>query len=92
MSVGLVVVACWLLSAASGPAEYADFIELMNSLPGQLLLLGWSFSFFYHLMNGIRHLVWDVGLGFEKHQANASAYFVIITAVLITALFWLVLL
>ena len=91
MSVGLVVIAAWLLSAASGPVEYAEFVEMMSSLPGQLLLLGWSFSFFFHLMNGVRHFVWDAGRGFEIHQANASGYFVIIGAVLVTAGFWLVL-
>jgi succinate dehydrogenase / fumarate reductase cytochrome b subunit len=91
MSVGLVVMAAWLHSAASGPTAYAEFIDLMRSRPAQLLLLVWSFSFFFHLMNGVRHFVWDVGHGFEKHQANASGYFVIITAVIITAGFWLVL-
>lgn len=92
MSVGLVAFAAWLLSAASGPAAYAEFVRLMSSLPGQLLLLGWSFSFFFHLMNGVRHFVWDAGRGFEKQQANASGFFVIITAVVLTAAFWLVLL
>jgi len=92
MSVGLVVMAAWLVSAATGPAEYNGFVELMTSTLGQLLLVGWSFAFFFHLMNGVRHLVWDTGRGFEKHQANASAYFVIITAILITGGFWLVLL
>jgi succinate dehydrogenase / fumarate reductase cytochrome b subunit len=92
MSVGLVFMAAWLLSAATGPTQYTAFVELMNSLPGQLLLLGWSFSFFFHLMNGVRHLAWDVGFGFEKQQANNSGYFVIFTAVAMTAVFWLVLL
>lgn len=91
MSVGLIVMAAWLVSAASGSADYEKFVGLMNSLPGMLLLIGWSFAFFFHLMNGVRHLVWDSGRGFEKQQANASAYFVIIAAVVVTAAFWLML-
>jgi len=55
-------------------------------------LIGWSFAFFFHLANGIRHLVWDTGHGFEKRQANASAWFVLITALVLTAGFWAVLL
>ena len=92
MSVGLVLLALWLISAAAGAEEYAEFSSLMSTLPGRLLLIGWSFAFFYHLANGIRHLVWDTGRGFEKHQANASAWFVIILAVIVTIVFWLKLL
>jgi succinate dehydrogenase / fumarate reductase cytochrome b subunit len=88
MSVGLILLAVWLTSAAAGAEEYAEFVALMSTLPGRLLLIGWSFAFFYHLANGIRHLVWDTGRGFEKHQANASAWFVIILAVVVTAVFW----
>jgi succinate dehydrogenase / fumarate reductase cytochrome b subunit len=92
MTVGLVVLAAWLVTAASGAAEYERFTAMMSTLTGRLVLIGWSFAFFYHLANGIRHLVWDTGRGFEKHQANASAWFVIIAAILITAGFWMVLL
>lgn len=92
MSVGLVVMTAWLVSAANGSADYEKFVALMSSLPGTLLLIGWSFAFFFHLMNGVRHLVWDAGRGFEKQQANASAYLVIISAVVTTIAFWLVLL
>jgi len=92
MSVGLVVLATWLVSAASGVDDYDQFVTLMSTLAGRLLLIGWSFAFFYHLANGIRHFVWDSGRGFEKRQANASAWFVLILSVATTAVFWLVLL
>ena len=91
MSVGLLVLAAWLVSAAAGPVEYDAFTALLDTLLGRALLIGWSFAFFYHFGNGIRHLVWDVGYGFEKHQANASAWIVLISAVVVTAAFWLVL-
>jgi succinate dehydrogenase / fumarate reductase cytochrome b subunit len=50
-----------------------------------------SFAFFYHLANGIRHLVWDLGYGYEIRQANASSWVVIVATVVLTLLYWLVL-
>ena len=47
------------------------FMAVMDSVLGKVLLIGWSFAFFFHLCNGVRHLVWDTGRGFEKAQANA---------------------
>ena len=84
------VLAAWLVSAAAGEAEYEQFRTMMATVVGRLLLIGWSFAFFYHLSNGIRHLFWDAGRGFEKHQANASAWFVVVVSVAVTAAFWLV--
>jgi succinate dehydrogenase / fumarate reductase cytochrome b subunit len=88
MTAGLVVLAAWLVSAASGSDDYDQFVTLMSTLAGRLLLVGWSFAFFFHLANGVRHFVWDTGRGFEKRQANASAWFVLVTAVLATVLLW----
>ncbi len=87
-AVGLLVLAAWLIQAAGGETSYAAFTTVMGSVPGLLILAAFSFSFFYHLCNGIRHLVWDAGRGFEKHQANTSAYVVIVVALLLTAAFW----
>ncbi len=88
MAVGLVVLAAWLMNAAAGPDEYLRFQTLMSTMLGRLLLIGWSLAFFYHLSNGIRHLVWDSGRGFEKAQANRSSYLVLASAAVLTALFW----
>lgn len=89
LSLGLLVLAAWLLQAAAGPEQYQMFRDAMSHPVGKLLLIGWSFAFFLHLGNGIRHLVWDVGRGFEKHQANASAWAVLLVAVALTAAFWM---
>lgn len=91
MSIGLIVLAAWLVAAASGAEDYARFADLMSTLIGRLFLIGWSYAFFYHLANGIRHLVWDTGRGLEKHQANASAWFVLLLSVLLTAGLWVLL-
>ena len=89
MSLGLVVLAYWLWTVSSGSADYARFNELTSTLVGKLLLIGWSFAFFYHFANGVRHLVWDTGRGFEKHQANASAWFVLLLSIGMTAVYWI---
>ena len=88
LSVGLVVYAAWMMTAAGEPAAYERFVMLLDSLPGRVLLIGWSAAFFLHLGNGIRHLVWDAGRGLEKSQANRSGWFVVVFTVVATLLFW----
>ena len=88
MTAGFVLFVVWLADAASGPEAYAVFAGAMGSPVGLVLLIGWSFAFFYHLCNGIRHLMWDTGRGFEKSQATASAWIVIVLAAVLTAVFW----
>jgi succinate dehydrogenase / fumarate reductase cytochrome b subunit len=88
LSVGFIVLAAWLFNAAAGQASYAVFLAYLQTAFGKVALIAWSFAFFFHLANGIRHLVWDVGHGFEIRQANASAWFVLIMSTLLTALFW----
>lgn len=88
LSLGFVVFVAWLFDAASGPGAYEVFAAAAGSVTGKLLLVGWSFAFFYHLSNGARHLYWDTGRGMEKAQANASSWWVLISAVALTAVFW----
>lgn len=88
MSVGLIVLVAWLFDAASGPDAYATFLAIMDSAIGRLALVAWSLAFFYHLSNGVRHLIWDSGRGFEKVDANRSSWLVLLATVALTALFW----
>lgn len=90
MAIGFILFVFWLGDMAVGPDAYAAFMDVVDSTIGRVLLVGWSWAFFYHLANGIRHLVWDAGYGFEKNQANASAWIVIVLSVLATAGFWAV--
>ena len=88
MAVGLLVFASWLM-AASGSADYYTVVAgLLGSPLGKLLLIGWSTAFFLHLANGVRHLIWDAGYGFEKSQASSSGWFVVVITVVLTAAFW----
>ena len=88
LSIGLLVLAAWLMQAAAGPPAYLTFTTLMSSIIGKLLLIGWSFAFFFHAANGVRHLVWDTGRGLGKQHADRSAWFVIGFSVAVTAAFW----
>ncbi len=88
MSVGFIVLTGWLFDAAMGADTYAAMLSYLDTMVGKLLLMGWSFAFFFHLSNGVRHLIWDSGRGFEKTTANASAWFVLLLAIVLTALFW----
>jgi succinate dehydrogenase / fumarate reductase cytochrome b subunit len=88
MAVGFIVYVAWLFDAASGPDAYTTLLGAMESTLGCVLLVGWSYAFFYHLSNGIRHLIWDTGRGLEKGQATASAWFVIVASIVLTAAFW----
>lgn len=89
LTAGLVILAAWLISAASGAASYDAFVSAMSGVLGRIALAAWSFAFFFHLANGVRHLVWDAGCGFEKHQANASAVAVIVLTIVLTLAYWL---
>ncbi len=88
LSAGTVMLLYWLVAAALGPATYAEAQRCFAAIPTQLLLVGWTFAFFYHLSNGIRHLFWDAGLGFELASTYRSGYLVIGTAVIMTGLTW----
>lgn len=91
LSIGFIALVVWLEAIALGASSYESLSGWMSSGIGQLLLLGWCFSFFFHLSNGVRHLFWDAGRGFEKRQVTASSWVVIVAAFLLTGSYWLVL-
>lgn len=88
LSVGALVLSGWLISVAVGYDAYARVAAWLAGPIGALLLFGWTFCFFFHLGNGIRHLVWDAGKGYEKATARRSGWAVVIAALVLTAGFW----
>lgn len=70
MAAGMVLIAWWLIATASGPDSYAPFAAVARSIFGQIVLLGFAWALAFHLLNGIRHLAWDVGYGFDPKSAN----------------------
>jgi succinate dehydrogenase / fumarate reductase cytochrome b subunit len=89
LAVGALFLVCWIVSAASGPAAFAGLRGFIGSWLGYLILFGWSVALFYHLCNGIRHLFWDAGYGFELKTAYASGYAVLVGTVVLTLLAWI---
>lgn len=90
LSVGLVALVAWLAVIAYDFIPYDPVLAFMRSLPGRVVLFGFSFAFFFHLSNGIRHLIWDTGRLFEKRQVDMSAWFVLLASVSMTLFYWLV--
>lgn len=88
LSIGTLLLVYWLASAAYGPAAYERASHVLGSPIGLLVLFAFSFCLFYHLANGIRHLFWDVGLGFELATAVKSGRVVVAAAVVLTVLTW----
>ncbi len=89
LAVGTLLLVCWVISAADGPASYAALQAFNGSWLGKLLLFGWSVALFYHLCNGIRHLFWDAGYGYELKTAYASGYAVLAGTAALTLLAWI---
>jgi len=81
----------WLAAAAAGPERYARALETLGSPVVQLLLFGGVLSFSYHLLNGIRHLFWDAGYGFELPVARKSGWAVAIASIVLALALWFVL-
>jgi succinate dehydrogenase / fumarate reductase cytochrome b subunit len=88
LSLGTVVLAYWLIAAASGADSYQQAQDLLGSWLGLVFLFGWSFALFYHLCNGIRHLFWDIGLGMDIKMVYLSGKLVLIASLILTALAW----
>jgi succinate dehydrogenase / fumarate reductase cytochrome b subunit len=90
LTVGALVLAWWLIALASGPTAYTIVENVFTTAWFRVLLVLWTFSFFFHLSNGVRHLVWDSGLGFEPSQIRASGWIVVIVSALAAIVFALV--
>ncbi len=89
LAVGSILLAWWLIAVAAGGQVFAATHAFIASPIGVLLLFLWSVAFFYHLCNGIRHLAWDAGYGFELRTAHLSGYAVLAATVVLTVLAWL---
>jgi succinate dehydrogenase / fumarate reductase cytochrome b subunit len=84
LALGLVALSYWFVSLAGGPDSYAAAARLFASPFGLAVLLGWTFSFLFHLLNGVRHLFWDAGKGFERTQRHLSGWFAVLGAIALT--------
>jgi succinate dehydrogenase / fumarate reductase cytochrome b subunit len=90
LSFGALALIGWLVSIVAGYDAYSTVNQLYGSIIGVIALFGWTFCFFYHCCNGIRHLCWDIGKGFEKRTAQQSGLLVVAAALVLTVGLWAV--
>jgi succinate dehydrogenase / fumarate reductase cytochrome b subunit len=88
--VGGLIAAAWAIALAQGPDRYAQFKGLLGSVPGKVVMFGLTIAFFYHLANGVRHLVWDTGHGLDLKSANASSVAIFAFTLAATLAVWVI--
>jgi succinate dehydrogenase / fumarate reductase cytochrome b subunit len=85
---GLAVLTWWLMALAKGPDAYATFEKASHHPLGLVVLIGLTWSFFQHLLSGIRHLSMDTGAAFDLGVNKTFAVLTIVGSVVLTALLW----
>lgn len=88
LSIGTVMMVLWLVALADGEQAYRGMLEFMSGPVVLLALVGWTLALFYHLLNGIRHLLWDTGAMLDLKPARASGWIVVFAALVLTAIVW----
>jgi succinate dehydrogenase cytochrome b subunit len=87
LSLGLLVLVYWLMAVASGTPAYDRALAILASPPLKVLYAALLFTFSYHLVAGVRHLIWDTGHGLERNESKRSAWIVGLVSVLLTVAF-----
>jgi succinate dehydrogenase / fumarate reductase, cytochrome b subunit len=90
LGVGTLLLTWWLVAAATSAESFATVQGFIGSPIGLLLLFGWTYALFFHMCNGIRHLAWDLGLGFEKPEYHFTGWLAVGASTVLTVLVWIV--
>ena len=90
LSAGAILLVWWLVAAASGPETYEGVENFLGSWIGLLVLFGWTTGLFYHLCNGIRHLVWDTGQALDLKSTYRGGWLVVGGTAVLTVVTWIV--
>ena len=88
LGIGALLLTYWLISIAAGPSQFETAQNLLGSWVGICLLIAWSFGFFFHLCNGVRHLFWDAGKGYELKNVYATGWLVVLISFVCVGLVW----
>jgi len=88
--VGTLLLAWWLLAAASGPNAYAIFQSAASSFIGRIVLFGYSWALIHHMLGGVRHLIWDTGHGFGAAEREWLARANLVGSIVLTIILWIV--
>ncbi|MDC1194372.1 succinate dehydrogenase, cytochrome b556 subunit [Pseudomonadota bacterium] len=89
LSMGSIILVLWIIALTLGEETYAMFSLIVNHWFSKFVLLGFTFGLFYHLSNGIRHLFWDAGYGYDLKVAYMSGSVVVVASLFFTAVTWL---
>ena len=89
LGAGTLLMAYWLIAIAAGPEAFATAQGFVGSIVGRIILLGFTFALAFHFSNGIRHLFWDSGRGFELSTVHTSGWIVVIASVVLTLAIWI---
>ena len=90
LSFGIILLIAWILATAAGENYFNTMNSIITSWVGKLVLVGFTWALFYHLCNGVRHLFWDAGYGFELSTVYKSGYATVGASVLLTAAAWII--
>ena len=86
LSIGSFIIVAWIVSLSMGMESYSNFMSIVDNWFIQTIIFGFAFALFYHFSNGIRHLFWDAGLGFELKSVYVSGSIVVLNAIILTSL------
>ena len=86
LSIGSFIIVAWIVSLSMGIESYSYFMSIVDNWFVQAIIFGFAFALFYHFSNGIRHLFWDAGLGFELKSVYISGSIVVLNAIILTTL------
>ncbi len=86
---GTALIAWWFIAAAAGPGPLDLVNAVLGHWLGQLVLLGFTWALFHHMLGGIRHFIWDTGRGLEPGPRVALTWFALVGALVLTGLTWL---
>ena len=87
---GTLLLVWWLVALAAGPVAFRQFQFCMTSIPGRLILLGYTWALLHHMLGGIRHFIWDTGKGFETNEREMLAKATLAGSIILTLLVWVI--
>lgn len=88
--VGSILAALWVFAIAAGPQYYTPLANLFSTWPGQIILFLWTIALSFHMINGVRHLIWDNGQGFKPKTADQTGWFAILSSIIVATAIWAV--
>lgn len=87
--VGTILLAVWLISAATGPENFDYVSSWFATIPGKLILFGYTWALIHHMLGGLRHFLWDTGRGYDLKLIDQLSWGTLVASIAITLLIWI---